>query len=274
VLLLFITGGFIVNGGMTVSLVGMEVTGGLTVNAGSVNILGGMTVRNNGVQVLGGLSVLDSGVTLLGGLTINTAGVTIADGTSINAGGLFVTGGLTVNGDTNLQTTPTIFSDRRLKTNIEPVKDSLEILKQIRGVYYHWIQPSNSSNSSSWNETDLDEEKIIDHGLEFDSNRHVGLIAQEVQAALPEVVSHMNNNDLLGVRYGDLIPVLIEAVKGLDDSIIHSSAETESESESNSAHDIIIAQRLVSDLQKHMHESELKRGLLRERLHDLLLSSG
>jgi len=54
-------------------------------------------------------------------------------------------------------------------------------------------------------------------GHRFDSKRHVGVIAQEVKEVLPEVVDEIYDGKFLGVDYPALIPLLIEAVRELDE---------------------------------------------------------
>ena len=43
--------------------------------------------------------------------------------------------------------------------------------------------------------------------------KYIGLIAQDVQAVLPEIVNEQN--DLLSVEYTSIIPVIIESIKEL-----------------------------------------------------------
>jgi hypothetical protein len=84
------------------------------------------------------------------------------------------------------------------------------------------IELSNTSDSNI--KTDL---KIIDNALEkvnaitgytfkniLTSNRHAGLIAQEIQQVLPEVVDK-NNNGYLSISYGHVVGLLVESIKDL-----------------------------------------------------------
>lgn len=90
---------------------------------------------------------------------------------------------------TNLQVTSTITitSDLSLKTNIKPLEGSLAKILGLRGVEYDRI----------------------------DCNKHqLGLIAQEVEEVLPEIISE-NDKGLKTVEYTAIIPVLIEAIKEL-----------------------------------------------------------
>ena len=47
---------------------------------------------------------------------------------------------------------------------------------------------------------------------EDDSKRHAGVIAQEIQTVLPEIVNK-GNDGILGVEYGNISALLIEAIK-------------------------------------------------------------
>ncbi|MDR5761961.1 tail fiber domain-containing protein [Caballeronia sp. LZ035] len=85
-------------------------------------------------------------------------------------------------------------SDARLKSEIVEIDSPLDRILALRGVFY-----------------------------ELKSNpgvRQVGVIAQEVQAQFPEVVSAMGGeDDYLGVSYGNLVGPLIEAVKELSSKL-------------------------------------------------------
>lgn len=71
-------------------------------------------------------------------------------------------------------------------------------MSRLNGVYFNWI-----TNEPS--------------GLSYDRDRHIGLIAQEVQAVLPEAVSPVEDGKYLGVDYVSMIPVVIEAIRELDE---------------------------------------------------------
>ena len=83
----------------------------------------------------------------------------------------------------------TAYSDITLKDDIETIPDALEKVSQIRGVTY--------------NRNDLE-----------DAPRQTGVIAQEVEKVLPEVVSE-NEDGLKTVAYGNIVGLLIQAVKEL-----------------------------------------------------------
>jgi hypothetical protein len=97
------------------------------------------------------------------------------------------------------------FSDERLKDNIKPIENAIAKLKAIRGVTF---------TSNDFAET---------VGYK-DKKQQVGVIAQEVQKVLPEVISiapfdndGMGNSksgeNYLTVKYEKITPLLIEAIK-------------------------------------------------------------
>ena len=82
----------------------------------------------------------------------------------------------------------TAYSDIRLKENIKVIPDALSKVQQLRGVTF------------TRNDTE-DLEKL-----------HTGVIAQEVEAVLPEAVSE-DNDGIKNVAYGNMVGLLIEAIK-------------------------------------------------------------
>lgn len=82
-------------------------------------------------------------------------------------------------------------SDERTKTNIKTISNALEIVNDLRGVYFTRIGQTKQT---------------------------VGVIAQEVEAVLPEVV-HTDSDGLKSVSYGNMVGVLIEAVKTLSERL-------------------------------------------------------
>jgi hypothetical protein len=76
-------------------------------------------------------------------------------------------------------------SDATLKTNVETLSGSLDAVKSLRGVSFDWLENGGSE---------------------------VGVIAQEVEAVLPDVVS-TNDQGIKSVKYGNMVALLIEAMK-------------------------------------------------------------
>jgi hypothetical protein len=79
-------------------------------------------------------------------------------------------------------------SDRRLKTNIQELKYGLQEVMKMQPVKYNWKDNPNN-------------------------NSKVGLIAQEVQSIIPEVVIGDQTKENLGMNYAELVPVLVNAIK-------------------------------------------------------------
>lgn len=76
-------------------------------------------------------------------------------------------------------------SDRNLKENIVNIPNAIDKVNAINGVYFNF---------------------------KGDEKKHIGVIAQEVEAVLPEVIS-VADTGIKSVSYGNLIAVLIEAIK-------------------------------------------------------------
>jgi pentose-5-phosphate-3-epimerase len=101
---------------------------------------------------------------------------------------------LDMSGNGTYAGTVTANSDIRLKDNIEIIPNALEKVSQIRGVTF-------TRNDQE------DKEK-----------RHAGVIAQEVEKVLPEVVME-GNDGIKSVAYGNLVSLLIEAIKEQQEQI-------------------------------------------------------
>ena len=95
-------------------------------------------------------------------------------------------------------------SDDRLKTNKSPIDNPLDKVMKIEGFTYNF------------NEIGAE---IFDS-----STRHVGVSAQQIQKVLPEAVAPaplniVNDEDYLTVKYDKLVPLLIEAIKELNEKV-------------------------------------------------------
>ena len=93
-------------------------------------------------------------------------------------------GAATFNSDVNAPNFNTT-SDATLKTNVETLFGSLKAVTALRGVSFDWIESGDSE---------------------------VGVIAQEVEAVIPQLVS-TNDKGVKSVKYGNMVAVLIEAMK-------------------------------------------------------------
>ena len=81
-------------------------------------------------------------------------------------------------------------SDERLKKNIKPIEGALDKVTKLVGVEFDWI----SSDKKS-----------------------IGVIAQQVEEVVPELV-HTNSKGFKSVSYGNLVALLIEAIKELSEN--------------------------------------------------------
>ncbi len=102
------------------------------------------------------------------------------ESTSLKVGAtIAVTGSLTATGD--IEST----SDERVKTDIKTIPDALNKVLQLRGATF--IK---------------------------DNKKSIGVIAQEIQKVIPEVVTVPDGEDgLASVAYGNIVGLLIEAIK-------------------------------------------------------------
>jgi hypothetical protein len=89
----------------------------------------------------------------------------------------------------------TAYSDIRLKENIETIDNPLEKIQKMRGVYYSLKEDSSSK-------------------------RKIGVIAQEMEEVLPEVVyTGTSEEKWKSVAYGNIVAVLIEGMKAQESTL-------------------------------------------------------
>jgi hypothetical protein len=98
-------------------------------------------------------------------------------------------------------------SDVSLKENIETINNALSKVKQLRGVYFTYKPQAMCIGCDSTTTT-----------IDNDLSKQMGLIAQEVEAIVPEVVRDQYTGHK-AVAYQHLVGLLIEAVKELDSKI-------------------------------------------------------
>jgi hypothetical protein len=105
------------------------------------------------------------------------------------------------------------FSDGRLKTNVEPLKYGLDTVKQLNPVRFNWAEsaelPLAGSDGTTENRPTVQPSKVLGRQDE------VGLIAQQVEELVPEVVSSDDATGFKRLDYDKLVPVLIKAVQEL-----------------------------------------------------------
>lgn len=134
-------------------------------------------------------------VTILfnGNVGINNAAPT--ERLHVVGNGLF-TGNITAQGEVTAYQS----SDRRLKSNIKPITSALDIIEGLNPVSYNWNKKAIALNS-----------------IKDDVRTNYGVIAQEVEKILPDLVHQTNGYK--SVDYIQLIGVLLASVKELHNEI-------------------------------------------------------
>lgn len=205
---LIVVGDATVGGKLTTGLI--NVTGELSASG---NIRGAKGIFANGLEVTGakatftgaGLqSTTIEGDTALFTTSLSTAifratGSAALQGTLLVAGPAYINNSLTVTGVISCSNDVIAFatSDERLKKNIIVIPNALEKLSNIRGCEFEW------------------NEELAEPHLR---GKSAGLIAQEVETVFPEAVL-TRDNGYKAVRYEYIIPLLVEAIKDLQDEI-------------------------------------------------------
>jgi hypothetical protein len=123
------------------------------------------------------------------------------EGIVVNGKNVVITGSLAIGALTGSRTAGRIdasndvvafsTSDRRWKDNITPIESPLQKLLELGGYEFDWREDS------------------VVHG---NKGHDVGVIAQEVEAVLPEAVQ-TRSSGMKAVRYEKIIPLLIETIK-------------------------------------------------------------
>ena len=164
---------------------------------GSVNISGSTTIQNLQANVINATTInatvsgsIDqattastaTSVTFNGGLT-SSSDVQF-DSFGVGAAATGTTGEIVATGDI----TAYYSSDQRLKDNITPIEGALEKINKIEGYEFDW------------------------NSLSSHSGHDIGVIAQEIEKVLPEVVA-TRENGYKAVRYEKIVALLINAIK-------------------------------------------------------------
>jgi hypothetical protein len=194
-----------------VSIAGSLNVGGNITSAGDLDVTGDLTVTgtitgniSGSAGSAGNAATVTNGVYTVGNQTINgiktfannTASTSRSTGSVVIIGGLGVSGAINAGGEITAFAT----SDARFKTNIENIPNALSKLEKLNGVTFNWNDLAKEVESK---DTEVKE---------------AGVIAQEVNEVLPEVVT-VRENGYMAVRYEKLVPLLIEAIKELHEEI-------------------------------------------------------
>ena len=151
----------------------LELTDSTPIRIGE-HASGDMTLYHNGT---------DSFITNQTGelkVATETSGIVVRIGHTTSE--VYTGDNFTVNG--NL----TEVSQREMKTNISNIENILPAVLQLQGVSFDWKKDKNEKN-------------------------HYGLIAEDVEKILPNLVSHDEEGKAQGIQYSKMTAVLLEAIK-------------------------------------------------------------
>lgn len=123
---------------------------------------------------------------IVGAINGLNSGKLNSSGNGTLTGNFTVTGSFVSNGEV------TAYSDRRLKTDIVKIDNALEKVNQINGYTFTMLGTG---------------------------KRQAGVIAQELEKVLPEVIVQNQDNGYLTVMYGHIVALLIEAIKELNKEV-------------------------------------------------------
>ena len=158
---------------------------------GNVTIKGDVDTVAAGAMTLGGstatsIDIADAGVITTVKGTLNVDQAVTLDSTLAVSGTITATDDITAFFDS---------SDRRLKKNVETIDSALSIINNLRGVRFDWNEEAQKLNEN----VDL-------------NKRELGVIAQEIEKELPEVIKE-GLGGYMAVRYEKITPLLIQCIK-------------------------------------------------------------
>ncbi len=166
----------------------------------------GLAVTNGGFIVGDGSNfVLETGATARTSIGLGTSSDVQFNDQQVDSLGV-ATAASGTSGEIRATNDITAFysSDKSLKENIKNIENPLEKVSQINGVTFDWT-----------------DDYIKEHGGEdkyFVRKNDVGVIAQEIEKVLPQVVA-TRENGIKAVKYDRIVALLIESVKELKKEI-------------------------------------------------------
>lgn len=159
-----------------------EVVGAINeLNSGKL----GRTEKANSATTADVATKLQTARTINGVAFDGTANITVADNTKLSTSGGTISGSLTVTGQLLSNNEVTAYSDIRLKEDIEPITNALDKVLELNGYTFK---------------------------MKGNNERSCGVIAQEVEKVLPEVI-RKTDDGYLSVAYANIVGLLIEAIK-------------------------------------------------------------
>ena len=145
-------------------------------------LTGDTTYDNINLKKFNSLGINDDATSTKINITNTGLGIGVSPSTELHvSGNIFATGNITAY----------YSSDIRLKDNVRPIEDSLFKLSKLRGVEFDWNEKA--------------------HELDIQKGHDVGLIAQEVEEVLPEVVV-TRDDGFKAVRYDRVVSLLVQGI--------------------------------------------------------------
>ena len=129
-------------------------------------------------------------------------------------------------GDMTINGTIYTYSDIRIKENIKVIEDALEKVKGLQGIKYNLINEDETKNKKhiilrnikrikeSYVVYEKNYEKKINFIRSWFLKNNIVLLAQDVEKVIPEAIE--TDGDIKTVAYGNLVGLLIQAIKELD----------------------------------------------------------
>ena len=175
----------------------LDSVSGITSIKDSVDINDNLIVQ--GSTTLGNStndSVLISGITTISNTTNSTSKTT---------GALQVSGGVGINNDLHVGGDITAFSssDRNLKQNLNVIPNAIDKVNAIAGYTFQW-KPTADNNVQPYG---------------WAGELDTGVIAQEIEALGLPGITTTREDGVKAVRYEKLVPLLIQAIKELNDKV-------------------------------------------------------
>ena len=193
----------------------IKLGGSATITATATNALTiGTGLSGTSYNGSTAVTIANTGVTSITGTanqvvaSASTGGVTLSLPQSIATTSAVTFASVTATGDIVAYST----SDRRHKNNIQIIGDALSKVTKLNGVTWEWNDDVDAVTKQS---------------------PKTGLIAQEVQEVLPEVVTERENG-FLGLDYSKMVGLLVEAIKEQQNQIHSLTLEIEKLKKDNS----------------------------------------
>jgi hypothetical protein len=174
----------------TQTLTNKTINGSQLVDASVANA----KLTNSSITISNGTGVSGGGSVALGGSLTLSIGQAVATNSNVQFNALGVGTAAPATAGLIRATNDVIAfygSDSRLKENVTPISNPIEKLNQIGGYEYDWIPME---------------------GVHENEGHDIGVIAQEIEAILPEIVT-TRENGYKAVKYERLVALLIECVK-------------------------------------------------------------